>query len=146
MFDVRRVSCCAHLATLWVMRCTVVWPFPLIEGTLRIIEVTPSAKQDTCRGCERTTPENRPARSRRWPNLGTMRVLLIYLIGNFDEVGPAWAGGKGDGLVTGPDFLIPAGATNHQEVNRFWLDDGGDFLARSVPISVWMVGTTSAPT
>jgi hypothetical protein len=65
----------------------------------------------------------------------------IYLIGNFEQVGPTWAGGEGYGLVTGPDFLIPAGATNHVETNRFLIDDGGDILARLVPIYVWMVGT-----
>jgi hypothetical protein len=65
----------------------------------------------------------------------------IFLIGNFEQVDAGFAGGEGYGLTTGPDFLIPAGAQNHQEVNRYWLDDEGDPLARLVDIYVWMVGT-----
>ncbi len=65
----------------------------------------------------------------------------IFLIGNFEQEDAAFAGGEGYGLTTGPDFLIPAGARDHQEVNRYWLDDEGDSLARLVDIYVWMVGT-----
>lgn len=76
-----------------------------------------------------------------WTDTEPDYVGGIYLIGNFEQVGLSFAGGDGFGLVTGPDFLIPAGATNHVETNRFRIDDGGDFLARLVPIYVWMVGT-----
>lgn len=77
----------------------------------------------------------------KWTTTEPDYVGGMYLIGNIDEVGPDWAGGEGYGLLTGPDFVIPAGATEHQEINKFWIDDGGDFLARAVPIYVWMVGT-----
>lgn len=68
-------------------------------------------------------------------------VGAIFLIGNFEQENPAFAGGDGYGLTTGPDFKIPAGATDHREINRYRLDDRGDPLARLLPIHVWMVGT-----
>lgn len=77
----------------------------------------------------------------KWTQQEPDYVGGIFLIGNFADVDLALAGGPGYGLTTGPDFLIPAGATAHREVNRFWLDDRGNPLARTVPIRVWMVGT-----
>lgn len=77
----------------------------------------------------------------KWTNVEPDYVGGIYLIGNFETENLKFAGGDGFGLVTGPDFLIPAGATNHVETNRFFIDDKGDFLARLVPIHVWMVGS-----
>jgi hypothetical protein len=77
----------------------------------------------------------------QWTQEEPSYVGGIFLIGNFDEVDAAIAGGEGYGLMTGPDFVIPAGAPDHREVNRFWLDDQGDPLARLVDIYVWMIGT-----
>jgi hypothetical protein len=68
-------------------------------------------------------------------------ISRIFLIGNIQEEDAEWAGGKGYGLTTGPDFLIPAGAKGHQEINRFLLDDGGDPFARLVPVHVWLAST-----
>lgn len=65
----------------------------------------------------------------------------LFLIGNFDEEGAAIAGGEGFGLVTGPDFAIPAGATDHQEVLRFFLSDDGEARKRLLPLYLWAVGT-----
>jgi len=65
----------------------------------------------------------------------------IFLIGNFDEGGEAVAGGEGFGLTTGPDFMIPAGATDHQEVLRFFLDDDDLPRKRLLPLYLWAVGT-----
>jgi hypothetical protein len=76
-----------------------------------------------------------------WTTVEPDYIGAIFLIGNFETENPAFAGGQGYGLTTGPDFLIPAGATAHQEINRYRLDDRGDPLARLLPISVWMVGT-----
>lgn len=65
----------------------------------------------------------------------------IFLIGNFEQEDLTLAGGEGFGLTTGPDFTIPAGAADHQEINKFFLNDGGDPLSRFLPIRLWMVGT-----
>lgn len=76
-----------------------------------------------------------------WVNEKPNYIGGVYLIGNFDQENPSWAGGEGYGLTTGPDFLIPAGATDHQEINRYRLDDNGRAIARLMPLYVWMVGT-----
>lgn len=65
----------------------------------------------------------------------------IFLIGNFEQENMTLAGGEGYGLTTGPDFAIPAGASDHLEINRFHLDDQDNPLNRLLPIRLWMVGT-----
>lgn len=77
----------------------------------------------------------------KWTTEEPDYVSNVFLIGNFENSDLAWQGGEGYGLTTGPDFLIPAGARDHLEINRFLLPDGGDELARLVPISLWAVGT-----
>lgn len=77
----------------------------------------------------------------KWTTEEPDYVSNIFLIGNFEDSDQEYQGGPGYGLTTGPDFLIPAGAQGHQEVNRFLLPDGGDEFARLVPISLFAVGT-----
>lgn len=68
-------------------------------------------------------------------------VSNIFLIGNFENSDRTWQGGPGYGLTTGPEFLIPAGARDHEEENRYLLPDDGDDFARIVPLYLWGVGT-----
>jgi hypothetical protein len=77
----------------------------------------------------------------KWTTEEPDYVSNVFLIGNFEDSDLPWQGGAGYGLTTGPDFLIPAGARDHQEINRFLLPDDGEELARLVPISLWAVGT-----
>lgn len=77
----------------------------------------------------------------KWTTEEPDYVSNILLIGNIEDVDPGYAGGKGFGLTTGPDFEIPAGATEHVEVNRVLLPDGGDAANRVLPLRLWVVGT-----
>lgn len=63
-------------------------------------------------------------------------TAALYLIGNFGAPDMAFAGGKGFGLTTGPEFLIPAGAQNHVEENRFLFPES----ELEVPFHLWVVG------
>lgn len=79
--------------------------------------------------------------SLKWTSDEPDYVGAIYLIGNIDIENWERAGGEGYGLTTGPDFLIPAGASGHVEENRFRINDQGLALVRSIPLHLWMVGT-----
>lgn len=63
------------------------------------------------------------------------------LFGNFHRVDDPELGGDGFGLVTGPDFKIPAGAESHTEINKMRLPLSDDEQANQLPLSIWMVGT-----
>lgn len=77
----------------------------------------------------------------QWSTEQPAYVGRTFLIGNFDEVDDPAFGGEGFGLVTGPDFLIPAGAENHVEVNKIHFEPSGDPKIDDLPMSIWMVGT-----
>lgn len=64
-------------------------------------------------------------------------TAAMYLIGNFGTPDLGLAGGEGYGLTTGPEFLIPAGAQDHVEGNRFLLPEA----ELNVPFRLWVVGT-----
>lgn len=64
-------------------------------------------------------------------------TAALFLIGNFDQENESIAGGEGFGLTTGPDFMIPAGATDHVEINRFKVPPFG----APIGLPLWVVGT-----
>lgn len=77
----------------------------------------------------------------KWTTEEPDYVSNVFLIGNIEQEDAGFAGGDGFGLTTGPDFLIPAGAADHQEVNKFLLPGGEDPLSSLLPLRLWMVGT-----
>lgn len=110
---------------------------PLRKGTKLILQVH---YHPTASG-----PETDEATSveLKWETVEPANVAAVYLIGNFSRDGELVAGGAGYGLLPGegdPDsgaaFVIPAGAENHEENQRFLVPGVPGF-----PLRLWAVGT-----
>lgn len=77
----------------------------------------------------------------KWTTQEPTYYSRTLLLGNFNEVDAPYLGGEGYGLTTGPEFLVPAGAENHTEINRFKLPYGHIPQLAEIPLTLWMVGT-----
>lgn len=75
-----------------------------------------------------------------WREDAPAYVGAIFLVGNLDVVNDEVFGGEGFGLTTGPEFMIPAGAENHTEINRMRLPFPSEGF-EDLPVSIWQVAT-----
>lgn len=77
----------------------------------------------------------------QWSTEQPAYVGKTFLLGNSEQEDDPDRGGEGFGLVTGPDFKIPAGAERHVEINKIRFPPTGDPEIDDLPMSIWMVGT-----